>query len=210
MVSYRTLALMLLFLAVIFLALLGFHGSNREASYFGIQPQKTPLGRPALPAGLPREDPVVTLLGRSFSEIKEILGEPDDEGQSHDYGPHSYLIYRREEGGTLRFNSPLEPDKKLAVMIVLGEHQEILGVNVGMSFAEIRSTLGQPDAGPGPGLGGAYFMDYYFGQAPDQVPQAVLSFSADSPQGPTRKAFLKWETHFTPHEGGRYVCASCW
>jgi hypothetical protein len=142
-------------------------------------------------------DPVLTLLGKSFSEVKEILGEPQEEGFSTWNGPHNYMLFELEEG-SIRFCSPLGLGNNYAVSIVAGREQEILGARVGMSFSEIESILGEPDFGPEPGIGNMYYMDYYFGITDNQAPQYFISFYAADINSPTLDVFIKWEAY--PYE----------
>ena len=146
---------------------------------------------------LVQKDPKVDYLGKSFAEIKEVLGEPDEQGESSWYGPHNYMLFNHEEGEIL-FHSPKEKDMedKLVVSIILGEGLAVLGVEVGMTFAEIEDVLGSPDFGPKPGMENLYYMEYFFGETSNGVPEIFISFSADSINGPTRDAFIKWEAFF--------------
>ena len=57
------------------------------------------------PAGLNVEDPVFDYLGKSFDEIKQVLGKPDEQGQSNIDGPHYYMLYKQKEG-KIRLSSP--------------------------------------------------------------------------------------------------------
>ncbi len=144
------------------------------------------------PAKMLRHDPVINLLGKNFSEIKEILGEPVKAGSSNWYGPHNYISYELKEG-TIRFNSPQGLENNLVVSIILNGKHKILCARVGMSFSEINEILGNPSLGPEQGKNGLYYMDYYFGKINNQVPEIVISFSAEKIDGPTSDAFIKWE-----------------
>ncbi len=137
------------------------------------------------------EDPVMSLLGKSFLEIKQELGEPDEQGYSGWLGPHHYILYRYEEG-FIQFCSP-EPDNKIAVSIILGAGQDILGAKVGMRFPEITGILGAPDFGPEIGMDNLYYMDYFKGEINDQIPEVFISFVAVSLNSPTDYVFIKWE-----------------
>ena len=139
-----------------------------------------------------QDDSALNLLGKNFSEIKEVLGEPAEEGSSNWYGPHNYISYEFNEG-IVRFNSPQGLENNLAVSIILSSKQKILGARVGMSFSEIKNVLGDPSRGPEQGKNGLYYMDYYFGKINNQVPEIVISFSAEKIDGPTVDAFIKWE-----------------
>lgn len=155
------------------------------------EPCAAPEEGPA--AGLFPEDSVMHCLGKSFCEVKRLLGEPDEEGYSSLYGPHQYMLYRQEEG-VLRFGSP-EGEEKTVVSIILGPGQRVLGAKVGMTFPEIRKTLGEPEYGPDPGLDNLYYMDYFFGETDNGIPEILFSFSAEDITGPTGEAFIKWEGH---------------
>jgi len=61
-----------------------------------------------------QNDPALNLLGKNFSEIKDIFGEPAWEGSSYQYGPHNYMSYEFNEG-IVRFNSPQGLENNLAV-----------------------------------------------------------------------------------------------
>ena len=135
-------------------------------------------------------DPVRDFLGKSFAKIKEVMGDPDEQGYSDWSGPHNYMLYNHKDG-TIIFNSPADMDNKKAVNIILGEGQEFLGVKVGMTFEEIKDVLGIPDFGPKPGMDNLYYMDYHFGGKIDEVPKVSISFSADTIDGETRDVFIK-------------------
>lgn len=190
MFSYRNLSLIFLLIIIFLLVLLG--GTTIDA-----YPNETDWDKVERPSGpVPRFDPVINLLGKSFTEIKCLLGEPDAEGFSHLYGTHHYISYNHERGG-MHFCSPPDAEEEIAVLIILEAGQEVMQTKVGMSFKEIQSVLGEPDYGPLPGKGNAYYMDYYFGQADNGVPEVFLSFSARTPGSPTSKAFIKWEAYYT-------------
>ena len=145
------------------------------------------------PAGLNVEDPVIDYLGKSFDEIKQVLGKPDEQGQSNLYGPHYYMLYKQKEG-KIRFGAPKKEDK-IVISITLGKGQEVLETKVGMTFPEIKDTLEEPDFGPEPGMGNLYYMDYFWGETKSQIPKILVSFSAESSTSPTNQVFIKWEHH---------------
>ncbi len=138
-----------------------------------------------------KKDPVMKLLGKSFDEIKQVLGEPDEQGFSEWLGPHYYILFRQKEG-VVRFASP-EPENKIAVSIILGQGQEVLGAKVGMLFLEIKDILGAPDFGPELGMDNLYHMDYFYGETKNQLPEVFISFSAYAINSHTQEAFVKWE-----------------
>ena len=140
------------------------------------------------------KDPVLKLLGKSFDEIKQLKGKPDEEGYSERLGPHNYILYRQEEG-FIRVGSPepLDLDNKIAASIILGPGQEVLGAKAGMLFAEIKDILGEPDFGPEHGMDNLYYMNYYFGEMNDGIPEVYISFSAACVNSPTDVVFIKWE-----------------
>ncbi|MGB7606734.1 MAG: hypothetical protein WBL93_14785 [Lutisporaceae bacterium] len=131
------------------------------------------------------DDPVMNLLGKSFYEIKQVLGKPDEEGYSELFGPHYYILFQQKKG-FLQFCSPEPLENKVAASVILGLGQEVLGVKVGMVFSEIKDILGPPDFGPELGMDNLFYMDYFIGEA-------YLSFSADSINGSTKDAFVKLE-----------------
>ncbi len=138
------------------------------------------------------KDPVLNLLGRSFDEIKQVLGEPDEQGYSDWLGPHSYILYRHKEG-VIQFFSPESIDNEIAVSIILGLGQEVLGAKVGMRFPEIIDILEAPDFGPEIGMDNLYYMDYFGEEINDQIPEVFISFVAVSMNSPTDHVFIKWE-----------------
>ncbi len=139
-----------------------------------------------------QNDPALNLLGKNFSEIKDIFGEPAWEGSSYQYGPHNYMSYEFNEG-IVRFNSPQGLENNLAVSIILNGKQEILGARVGMSFSEIKEVLGSPSHGPKQGMDDLYYMEYFLGDVNNRTPEIVISFAAEKIDGPTVDAFIKWE-----------------
>ncbi len=138
-------------------------------------------------------DPVMDLLGKNFDEIKQVLGEPTEKGYSNWLGPHHYILYRYEEG-FIQFCSPEPSENKIAVSIILGPGQEVLGAKVGMRFPEIIDILGVPDYGPVIGMDNLYYMEYFWGEINDHMPEVFISFAAFSKDSPTDHVFIKWET----------------
>ncbi|MDW7740267.1 MAG: hypothetical protein SCJ97_09470 [Bacillota bacterium] len=136
--------------------------------------------------------PVMNLLGKNFDEIKQVLGEPAEQGYSSWLGPHHYILYQYEEG-FIQFCSPQPIENKIAVSIILGPGQEVLGAKVGMRFPEIISILGAPDYGPAIGIDNLYYMEYFRGEIKDQTPEVFISFVAVSINSPTDHVFIKWE-----------------
>lgn len=140
-----------------------------------------------------KKDSVINLLGKSFDEIKQVLGEPDEQGYSEWFGPHYYILYRHIPGFVIFCSSG--PENKIAVSIILGSGQEVLGAKVGMPFAEIKTILGAPDFGPELGMDNLYYMDYFMGEIKNQTPEVFLSFIADDINSPTYEAFVKLESY---------------
>ena len=141
---------------------------------------------------LHEKDPALNLLGNSFAEIKEVMGDPDQQGYSSWNGPHNYMLYNHKDG-TIIFCSPVDMDTKIAVSMFLGEGQEILGAEIGMTFEEIKDVLGTPDFGPESGMDDLYYLEYHFEEKIDELPEVFISFSADAIDGETRDVFIKWE-----------------
>ena len=138
------------------------------------------------------KDPVMSLLGKRFLEIKQVLGEPDEQGYSDWLGPHHYILYRYEEG-FIQFCSPEPIENEIAVSIILGPGQDVLGVKVGKRFPEITGILGAPDFGPEIGMDNLYYMEYFVGEINDQIPEVSISFVAVSLNSPTEHVFIKWD-----------------
>lgn len=138
------------------------------------------------------KDPVMRLLGRSFLEIEQVLGEPNEQGHSEWFGPHHYILYQDEEG-FIQFCSPEFIENEIAVSIILGLGQEVLGARVGMRLPEIVDILGVPDFGPEIGIDNLYYVDYFEGEIIDQIPEVFISFAATSLDSPTDHVFIKWE-----------------
>ena len=140
-------------------------------------------------------DPVMNLLGKQFDEIERILGSPDEQGYDNWLGPHYYMLFRHEEG-VMRICSPEYIEDRIAVSIILGSGQRVLGATVGMSFEEIMALLGEPDFGPDHGIDNLYHMGYHFGALLDHgMPEVFVSFSAPTIDSPTDEAFIKWESY---------------
>jgi len=138
------------------------------------------------------DDPTLSLLGKSFKEITQLLGEPDEAGYSEILGPHQYILYSFDEG-FIRFCSPESLDNEIAVSIILGPGQKVLGTTIGMHFSEIKDILGTSDFGPDIGIDNLFYMDYYFGETNDQMPDIFISFVAVSLDSPTDYIFIKWK-----------------
>jgi hypothetical protein len=138
------------------------------------------------------DDPKIRLLGKSFTEITKLLGAPDDKGYSEMFGPHQYILYRHDEG-FIRFCSPESQENEIAISIILGPGQEVLGAKVGMQFSEIIDILGTADYGPDIGIDDLYYLDYYYGEINNQIPDIFVSFVAASLNSPTEYTFIKME-----------------
>jgi hypothetical protein len=139
-----------------------------------------------------KDEPVLNLLGKNFSEIKELLGEPAEEGFSSWNGPHNYIRYNFNEG-IVHFNSPQILENNIVTSIRLSSKLDILCVRVGMTFSEIISILGNPAFGPEHGINDLYYMDYFCSNINNPSPEVLISFSAEKIDGPTTEAFIKWE-----------------
>ncbi|MFO7637452.1 MAG: hypothetical protein R6W96_09105 [Clostridia bacterium] len=138
------------------------------------------------------EDPIISLLGKTFQEIKQVLGEPDEQGFEEWLGPHHYILYRFGKG-FIQFCSPESKENGIVVSIYLGPGMVVLGAKVGMSFQEIVGVLGEPDSGPGLGMDNFYYADYFSGETNHEVPDIFISFVALSMNSPTEYALIKWE-----------------
>jgi hypothetical protein len=184
---YKRVPFILLSIYILLFALLAYQtGENRAYSH---REQAQSIGIPAL--DIFDKDPVMKLLGKSFDEIEQAMGKPDEQGYSTWLGPHYYILFRQEKG-VVRFASP-EPENKIAVSIILGPGQEVLGTEVGMLFLEVKDILGVPGFGPELGVDNLFYMDYYFGEIKNQAPEVFISFSAYAVNGPTHVALIKWE-----------------
>ena len=188
MILSRHTALLLLLILIVLFALVGCQPVvNPEYDHL----QKAEyISNPV--SNMFEKDPVMSLLGKSFLEIKQVLGEPDEQGYSGWFGPHHYILYRYEEG-FIQFCSPELIENEIAVSIILGPGQEVLGAKAGMHFPEITGILGAPDFGPEIGMDNLYYMDYFGGEINDQRPDVFISFVADSMNSPTDHVFIKWE-----------------
>lgn len=150
------------------------------------------------PAEIPedyREDPVVSLLKKDFDEVREILGEPDEEGYDGRFGGVDYLRYQEE---ALFIMSPHfdvdDLEEEVVNSILMGEGSEIFNIEVGMTFEEIAGILGPPDSGPSldERTRDYYSIWYAFGDRDNQVPEFELFFSARDLDARTFEAFLTW------------------
>ncbi len=139
-------------------------------------------------------DPLMALLGKTFDEIEQTLGDPDEYGSSVWFGPHNYILYRYKEG-FVQFCSPASIEQRVAVSIIVGPGQEIYGARAGMLFSEIMAILGTPDLGPKLSINNLYYMDYYLGETGLQTPEVYISFSSINIKGPTQNIFIKWEAY---------------
>jgi hypothetical protein len=186
MLSQHTPLLLLLILILPFILL----GCKTVVNPEYDHPQEEYIVNPV--SSMLEKDPVMSLLGKSFYEIKQVLGEPDEHGDSGWLGLHDYILYRYEEG-FIQFCSPETIENKIAVSIILGPGQEVLGAKAGMRFPEITSILGAPDFGPEIGMDDLYYMDYFGEIINDQIPEFFISFVAVSMNSPTDHVFIKWE-----------------
>ena len=188
MFSFKRLPYLFLIILILIFALLGFRAAEKPLL---IQPHKTENNGISVPDRF-ENDPVVQLIGKSFDDIKQQLGEPHEHGFSSLLGPHNYILYRSKDG-YIRFGSPGSEENSIATSIIIGPGQEVLGARVGMDFPEIVAILGEPDFGPEPGINNQYYMGYHWGELSDQLPEYYISFTADNIDAPTRDIFIKWE-----------------
>lgn len=144
---------------------------------------------------IPKDDLIISLLKKNFSEVKQQLGEPDNEGYCGCYGEINYFHYEKEGLFIMSpyYGTPIQGDE-IVTAIELREGNEVLNARVGMTFKEIEIVLGPPDDGPYECIEeGNYVLGYsiedvtgfYSGE------QINLSFYAIDPYNPTYKAFIK-------------------
>ncbi len=190
MFSYKKPLIIILLIIVLALILLG--SMDVEKSLYANQEQTESRG--TLHSVTSRKDTPIDLLGKTFDEVMQVLGKPDEEGFSIWLGPHHYILYGTGEG-YVRFCSPASLENNTVISIIIGPGQEIHGAKAGMLFSEIMDVLGPPDLGPELGLNNLYYMDYYFGERNNQVPEIFISFSSVDLNKPTRNIFIKWEAH---------------
>ena len=188
MFSIKKLPYLLLIVLILISVLFGFQ--TAEKPIFTQRQKMENNGIPVLDRF--ESEPVVRLIGKSFDEIKQQLGEPHVHGSSSWLGAHNYIHYRSNEG-YIRFSSPESEEKWIATSIMIGPGQEVLGARVGMGFPEIIDILGEPDFGPEPGLNNQYYMGYYWGELNEHMPDYVISFTADDIDALTHDMFIKWE-----------------
>jgi len=188
MFSFKRLPYLFLIILILIFALLGFRAVEKPLF---AQFQKTENSGIPVPDRF-ENDPVVQLIGKSFDDIKQQLGEPHEYGASNWLGPHNYILYHYKDG-YIHFGSPGSEENSIATSIIIGPGQEVLGARVGMDFQEIVAILGEPDFGPELGLDNQYYMGYHWGELSDQVPEYYISFTADNIDAPTRDIFIKWE-----------------
>ncbi|MFO7951455.1 MAG: hypothetical protein R6U91_01405 [Bacillota bacterium] len=190
MIAYKHLPFILLLFFIMPTTMLC--STVAEEPVYAYRQKKVSIGSPAFDKF--ENDPVMELLGENFDEIKQVLGEPAAQGYSSWLGPHNYILYRSKQG-VIQFCSPESMDDKVAISIILGPGQEVLGAKVGMRFSEIMAVLGAPDRGPELGMNNLYYMDYHLGKFNHQVPEIIISFSAADINGSTQDAFIKWEAY---------------
>lgn len=109
------------------------------------------------------DDRVRSLLGWPFEEIEQSLGESDEQGYDEWLGRHYYMLFQHEED-TVRFCSPEPLEDGIAVSIVFGLGQGVIGARVGLRFEEIEETMGTPDFSPDLGPGNLCYIGYFLGE----------------------------------------------
>ena len=140
------------------------------------------------------DDPIMGLLGKSFAEVRTVLGDPQKEGYRDQFGPSNFMLFQNEQS-YMELYSPVDLDEDIVVSIILYTGYEIMGVKVGMAMEEIMDTLGMPEYGPELSMDNMYYMDYHFGNAEDTIPEVFVSFAADSMESPTQNVYIKWESY---------------
>ncbi len=193
MVAYKRILLFLLLLPILAFTLLGSQSVEQPGYVYWQQTEST--GN--LISNKFGNEPVMDLLGKTFDELKQVLGEPDEQGRRSLDGEYNYVFYRYQEG-SIKFCSPAGLDNNIVVSIIIGPGQEIYGVRAGMLFSEIMAILGTPDIGPEPGINNTYYMEYYLGETGEtkyQTPEVLISFSSADINGPTQNIFIKWEAY---------------
>jgi hypothetical protein len=137
-------------------------------------------------------DPIMGLLGKSFAEVRRILGDPQKEGYQDQFGPSNFMLYQNEDN-FMELYSPAGLKEDIVISIILYSGYEIMGVKVGMDMEEIIEVLGMPEYGPELSMDNMYYMDYHFGDAEDSIPEVFVSFAAESMDSPTQNVYIKWE-----------------
>ncbi len=188
MFPFKRLSYLFLIILILISAIFGFRAAENPSF---AQLQVTENNGIPVPDRF-ESDPVVQFIGQSFGDIKQQLGEPHEHGSSSYLGPHNYILYRFKDG-YIRFGSPDSEENSIVTSIIIEPGQEVLGAKAGMEFPEIAAILGEPDFGPEPGINNQYYMGYYWGEANEQVPEYVISFTADDIDAPTLDIFIKWE-----------------
>ena len=188
MFSFKRLPYLFLIILILTSALFGFRAAEKPLF---AQLQKTENNGISVPDRF-ESDPVVQFIGERFDDIKQQLGEPHEHGSSSWLGAHNYILYRFKDG-YIRFGSPDSEENSIVTSIIIGPGQEVLGARVGMDFPEIVAILGEPDFGPEPGINNQYYMGYYWGGLSDQVPEYIISFTAEDIDAPILDIFIKWE-----------------
>jgi len=188
MFSFKRLPYLFLIILILLSVLFGFRAAEKPLF---AQRQKTENNGIPVPDRF-EADSIAQLIGKSFDDIKQQLGEPHDHGFSSWLGAHNYILYNYKDG-YIRFGSPLSEENSITTSIIIGPGQKVLGTRVGMNFPEIISILGEPDFGPEPGINNQYYMGYHWGELNDQVTEYIICFTADGIDAPTRDLFIKWE-----------------
>jgi len=188
MFSFKRLPYLFLIILILTSVLFGFRAAEKPLF---AQLQKTENNGISVPDRF-ESDPVVQFIGERFDDIKQQLGEPHEHGASSWLGAHNYILYRFKDG-YIRFGSPVSEENSIVTSIIIGPGQEVLGARVGMDFPEIVAILGEPDFGPEPGINNHYYMGYYWGGLSDQVPEYIISFTAEDIDAPILDIFIKWE-----------------
>jgi hypothetical protein len=144
-------------------------------------------------------DPIMTLLGKSFDEVRTIMGNPQEEGYNDWFGPCNVMLFISDQG-IMEVYSPTDLVDDIVVSMVLYSGYEFMGVRVGMGLQEIIDILGVPDNGPDLGMDNVYSMEYYYGDLSNQIPEVFVSFTTTAVGEPTQSVYIKWEA-FTNDSG---------
>ncbi|GEM_PF-1448601 len=134
------------------------------------------------------EENIIEYLGWTEKDFVEKHGRPDRVTQHYLGGE---VFHYEEMNMSLLFSK-----EGVVSNISLSSGAEVLGVEVGMTFNQIKEILGEPTYGPDiDEHDGDYFMNYFLGDKTEDLGELELWISADERDGKTTRIDILWKKY---------------
>ncbi len=141
------------------------------------------------------DDPVLLYLGLTKADIIRKYGEP---GINDHWGPGGEE-YIYEDKGLVFIFAGLGTEVVNNIILTAESENNLLGVSVGMTAAEIREVLGAPvweGTTETDSEYGKFSFIYYFGERKDVESEVVVQFFSQTERSPTQFALVMWKAYW--------------